>query len=390
MAKIREVTVFANGDSSKLATWSTLPYFFTETLMAKGVKVNRVDVSPDPRLQNIWNKTMGRYVNRFTRLTSYNYFRSLVHFKDVKKRVNQALESYPKADANIFMTFSFSSAGMTNKPTVLFCDWTYDHYFKYHVGQKPGLLERRCLKRENAQIEAADMVVSLFPGIADYMKETYTNKNIFYLGNVINSVYEVSESEALQPKKDSNDLLFVGSPKYMEGALALMEAFVNLKQQRPNLKLHIVGTEKGHFKAVPSGVMCYGYLDKGKDESRELYYELFKKAKVFINTTPKWAAFSASIEAMYFYIPVVVTAYDEFTRTFGNNIKFGAYCEENSPAVIETKIKSILDHPSYNSLCVNAHKAVQEYTWSAYIDRVIEQIEKIDLKPQVRFLASGF
>ena len=53
-------------------------------------------------------------------------------------------------------------------------------------------------------------------------------------------------------------------------------------------------------------------------------YEPFKKAKVFINTTPKWAAFSASIEAMYFYIPVVVTPYDEFTKTFGEHIEFGA------------------------------------------------------------------
>ena len=164
---------------------------------------------------------MGRYVNWFTRRTSYDYFRSPVHFKNVKRRIKEALESYPKADANIFMTFSFSSAGMTSKPTVLFGDWTYDLNFKYHVGKEPRLLERACLKRENAQIEAADLVLPLFPGVADYMRETYRNKNIFYLGNVINSVYEVSAHEALRAKKDSNDLLFVGSRRYVEGALAV-------------------------------------------------------------------------------------------------------------------------------------------------------------------------
>jgi len=380
MQKIKEVTVFTNGDSGKLTTWSNVPYFFTETLMAKGIKVNRVDINPDPRLEKLWGKTMGRYVNRLTKLTSYNYFRSLVHYKNVKKRIAKAIADFPDSDANIFMTFSFSSAGMTKKPTVLFCDWTYDHHFKYHVGSKPGYLERLCLNRENSEIEAADLVLPLFPGIADYMKDFYKNKNIFYLGNVINSKYDVSETEAIKAKENSFDLLFVGSPRYMEGALTLIKAFENLKKEYPLLKLHIIGIEKTEFKSLPIGVFSYGYLDKANDTSREIYYDLFKKAKMFINTTPKWGAFSAAIEAMYFYIPIIVTPYDEFVKTFGRNIQFGSYCEENLPALIESSIKNVLNNPDYNSLCINSHNSVKDYTWSSYIDKVIKQIEGLEMR----------
>lgn len=377
MRKLKEVIVFTNGDSAKLYTWSNVPYFFTETLLAKGIKVNRVDINPDPRLEYLWNKTMGRYVNRLTRLTSYNYFRSLVHYRNVKKRIKKSLAEYPNADACIFMTFSFSSAGMTNKPTVLFCDWTYDHHFKYHVEKPPGLLERLCLNRENAEIEAADLVLVLFPGIADYMKTRYSNKNIFYLGNVINSKIEVSGEKVLRQKESSDDLIFVGSPRYMEGAAELIKAFSILKKEFTNLKLHIVGIEKYEFSILPEDVFCYGYLDKANEEQRATYYDLFTRAKVFINTTPKWGAFSAALEAMYFYIPIIVTPYDEFVKTFGMNIEFGVYCEENSAGMIADRVKRILIHPYYRTLCLNAHESVKDYTWSAYIDKVVKKIEEL-------------
>src|SRR5215831_14407914 len=59
---IREITVFTNGDSGQISTWSNVPYFFIETLKTKGIKVNRVDLNPDRLLGKLWDKTMGRIV----------------------------------------------------------------------------------------------------------------------------------------------------------------------------------------------------------------------------------------------------------------------------------------------------------------------------------------
>ncbi|MBA3681866.1 MAG: glycosyltransferase [Bacteroidetes bacterium] len=378
MKTLREVTVFTNGDSTKLSTWSNVPYLFTQTLIEKGIKVNRVDLTPDASLKNFWDKTMGRVARKLNKQTNFEYFRSRLHFMNVSSRIKKAIHAHRQTDIFIFLTFSFSASKLTKKPVVLFGDWTYDYYFQYYENRKPDLLEQQSIHRENSGIEIADLVLPLFPGIAAHMKKTYSNKNIHYLGNVINSVNTISEAEALKAKENSNELLFVGGPKYLAGALSLITAFGNLKKQNPLLKLHIVGMKEADIGiTLPTDVICYGYIDKGNDKERELYYDLFKRAKAFINTTPKWGAFSATIEAMYFYNPVIVMPYDEFVETFGKQIPFGVYCHENTAEAIEKSIRTVFEHTDYNSVCIQANNAVKDYSWSAYIDKMIRLINAL-------------
>lgn len=379
--KIKEVTVFTNGDSSKINTWSNVPYFFTATLLAKGIVVNRVDLSPSDFIRITLKRTFYRFLKMINPRSSCIYYRSVAHFIDVRHRIKRAIKQYPNTDANIFLTFSFSSAGLTQKPTVQFGDWTYDHSFKHFKDKKPGFFDRQSIRREDSQIRGSDLVFPLFPSVAEYMQAKYKTQNIHYLGNVINSLYENSEDEVFRCNANSTKILFVGGKQYIEGAKSLIKAFEGLKQKIPLLSLHIIGMDADDFEYVPKDVFCYGYLDKGQDADRDLYYKLFKEAKVFVNTTPKWAAFSASIEAMYFYLPVVVTPCNEFVETFGKDIDFGCYCDKNTPACIEEKIINIFNDKSYNTLSVNAHNAVKEYTWDSYIDRVIGKIEeKINAK----------
>jgi glycosyltransferase involved in cell wall biosynthesis len=375
MIKIKEVTVFTNGDSSLISTWSNVPYFFTETLLSMGLIVNRVDLSPSSFLERVFNRTFYRAVLRANRNSTYDYFRSWTHFLNVRYRIRKAINHYPNSDANIFLTFSFSSVGLTQKPSIQFCDWTYDHYFKYFIDRKPDFFEKQCIKRENSQIEGSDIVFCLFPGVAEYMKQYFKNENIYYLGNVINSLHAVSSADILKQKISSNSILFVGSKKYIAGAHALIDAFGKLKQSNPELSLHIIGMNIADFESLPKDVCCYGYLDKGNDADRDLYYKLFREAKLFVNTTPKWGAFSATIEAMYFYTPIIISPYDEFVKTFGSSIDFGHYCGQNSPFLIEESIRETLSDLSYESLCINAHKSVENFSWNAYMGKLIQTIE---------------
>ncbi|MDD5578203.1 MAG: glycosyltransferase [Methylobacter sp.] len=376
MKKIKEITVFSNGDSNKISTWSNVPFFFTETLFSKGIKVNRVDISPPFLLEKIANITVYYFLGILYKNSAYNYFRSLIHFVNVRYRIKKAIKQYPNSDAHIFLTFSFSSVGLTKKPIVQFCDWTYDHYINYFLDRKPNFFEKQCIKREDSQIEGADLIFPLFPSVAKYMMKRYKNENIYYLGNVINSWLDISETDVMESKENSNKLLFVGSKKYIEGAQSLINAFEILKQNYPALSLHIIGMNNTDFKSLPKDIHCYGYLDKGKNEDREIYYKLFKEAKVFINTTPKWGAFSATVEAMFFYTPIVITPYDDFVETFGRDIDFGYYCEKNSPLLIKEKITKVLNNKFYNSFCYNSHNSVKEYTWDAYIDKLIKRLEE--------------
>ncbi len=367
-----EVTVFTDGDSSKLSTWSNVPYFFTETLIEKGVKVNRVDIRASPRLNSIYNKFFEPFILRLCKGTTYNYFRSKMHYRNVRKRVKEAIRQYNQSDAFVFLTLSFSSVGLTNKPTVQFGDWTYDYFIEHFQNRKPDFFERKCIQRDHKQIDNAELVFPLFPGNAAYMKQHYKSQNIHYLGNVVNSLLSVSEKEILEKKANSKNLLLIGRKNaYLEGAIKLIEAVDAMKSDYPEIKVHIIGMVNTDFEYLPDFVTCYGYLDKADDEQRNLYYSLMQNAKALVNTTPKWGAFSSMIEAMYFYNPVITTPYNEFVETFGSTIDFGYFSENQSKKELINLIKSIFTTENYAEMCINSHNAVKEYTWSAYIDKIL-------------------
>jgi glycosyltransferase involved in cell wall biosynthesis len=376
MNEINEVTVFSVGDSADIKTWSNAPFFFTETLVSKGIKVNRVDLSPNKYFEKLHAIFFEPLVKLFFKRTTYGYFRSLVNFLDVRRRIKIASKKFSTADAEIFLTFSFSSAGISKKPSVQFCDWTFEHYFAYFESRKPDFFERSCIKRENSQIEGSSLVFPLFASSAEFMHQRYINKNIYYLGNVINSRLEISEAEILRVKNASHSILFVGRKLYLEGALQLLEAFKILKAELPSFQLHLVGINEHDLGPLSEGVHCHGYLDKGNDEQRELFFSLLKEAKVFVNTTAKWGAFSASFEALYSYTPVIVTPYDDFVKIFGRKIDFGVYFEEQSADALAAAIKKLVTDPAYELMCKNAHRAVKDFSWDAYIDKLLATMKE--------------
>ncbi|OFW62079.1 MAG: hypothetical protein A2133_02085 [Actinobacteria bacterium RBG_16_64_13] len=380
---VREVTVFTIGDSRSPSTWSNVPYCFAEALLAKGMRVNRVDISPSRTASAICDGPIWRTLRVASRRYPHTYSRSLVNYVNVKHRIKKALREHPDADANIFLSFSHSSAGLSRAPAVQICDWPYEHYFGQFHEQEPDRFEKRSIRRENKLIERSDLVISLFPGAAEHMAARYSKGNVRYLGNAVNSLQEPQEGPALDKKSRSAALLLVGSKKYLEGARCLIAAFELLKEEYPGLTLDLVGLSAGEFLRLPEGVTCHGYLDKGALSDRELYYSLLQSAKILINTTPKWAAFSATLEAMYHYTPVIVPPGAEFVQMFGANIPFGRYCEENEPEPLSQAIRAILSDPSYPSLCTAANRAARAHTWDAFVDRLMESIDKLATKAHV-------
>lgn len=375
MRDLKELTVFAEGDATKISTWSNVPFLFTATLEKKGIKVNRVDISPNYIVEKVFNKSLGLLLNLiFNGNNTYSYFRSSFHFFDARRRIKRAINKFPRSDAYIFLTFSFSAVNLTQKPVIQFCDWTYDHYFKYFQARKPNFFESQSIKREEQQINGSDLVIPLFPCVAGYMTEKY-NSTVVYLGNVINSVNKSPKDEILHAKIQSEKILFIGSPKYIEGAKALIQAFVLLKKRHPSMSLHFIGLHESHFKQLPEDVYCYGYLDKADNKQRDTYYQLLKEAKVFVNTTPKWSAFSASIEAMYFYTPVIVPSYEDFTKTFGTSFNGGIFCNDNS--LLAKTIETIFEDKSYRKICANAKRLVENFTWDSFIDKLLVRIREL-------------
>lgn len=354
-----------------------MPYFFTESLMARGLRVNRVALEPHPRLRWLFDRTVLPIARRMNPHTTYEYFRSSWHYRDMRSAIRRAVRAHPDSDAFIFMTFSFSSSGLTPKPTILFCDWTYEFYFRYFLEREPDWFERQSVKRDLANIEKADGIFVLWPDHVQELEQRHHGSKVFYLGNVINSLCDVNREDALALKKQHESILFIGVRRYLAGARTLIQAFDRLRHERPRLTLDIVGMRAEDIGYVPDGVTCHGFLNKDRESDRARYHALLKRARLFVNTTPKWASFQASVEAMYFYTPVIVTPYRDFVATFGEDLTCGYYCEENTPERVEQLIRRAFNSPDYETQCLNAHAAVQDFTWEAFTGNMLRKIEAI-------------
>lgn len=379
--EIKEITLFCEqGDSAKISTWSNVPYFLAKTLEERGVKLNRVNLNPGSnRFHKAFYKLWNVFAKGVFRNKYYTYRRSGIYYFLIERRIRKALKQFPNADLCLFTTYNFSSSDFSDKPVLLFNDWTADYDARHFKGIDPATLpyhQRKFIKRQAHCIEAADTVVSLFPGMAADMARVYKNKNINYVGNVVNSLYE-ADPTSIEEKKKGCDILFVGKKHYLKGAHELLEAFARLREVRPEARLHIIGMKAKKLGVLPEGAVCYGYLDKGNPQACETYYELMRKCRLFINTTPKWGAFSASVEAMYHYMPVIITPYSEFVNTFGNEIDFGVYHSETAGAeALCREMLEMLDNRNFESMANAAHTAVADFKWDIFVGNMLKTLER--------------
>lgn len=374
---IKEVTLYTMGDSTKLSTWSNVPFLFAKALENKGIKVNRINIEENMTISKVYNKYFIHVINFLYKRNDFSYQRSLLNVFLINRKIKKTSNQYPNSQLNIFLTFTYYNK-WSDKPSILFGDWTYDYLFQKRIKRKPYSIEQRFIDIENNSINKADMVVCLFPKCCEFIKSRSSNKNIFYLGrNVVNNINEHEPSEQLIPSKRANKrLLFVGGGKYSTAAETLISAYKILKTQYyPDLQLDLIGLKEDFNKKDNhiDGVHFYGYLNKTIDSDRKLYYDLFSKASILINTTPQWAGYSSTIEAMYYYTPVVVTKYEDFTSEFGEELDFGLYSENSVDAVVD-KIKHILDD-RYEDFSLNAHNAVKDYTWDKYMENLLNKVE---------------
>lgn len=383
----KEITVFTQGDASLASTWSNVPYFLTTTLEEKGYTVHRINVESSGLLQKLYDKFLCR-VLRHTILphTTFCYERSYLYDLKVRHLIRKAIRKYPSSDYYISTSFSFSPKEYTDRPCVLFCDWTYEYYINHFNHKKPDFLERPAVKRQDMLIESADYVFSLFPDVTQYMQTYYRNPHIAYLGNVINSD-EIDTEIDFVKKQANHKILFIGLKKYKEGAKTLIQSVIRLHSDYPDIELHFIGmvSDDCGLLNFPEYIHFHGYLSKDVPSQKELYYSLLHDSAVYVNTTPLWAGFSSALESLYHYLPVVTSPYKSFLDTFGEDLNFGYYCNENIPDKITDILTKIFDMPvdQYKTLCENAHKSTLDYTWSAYVEKMLTKISSITSLPPV-------
>lgn len=381
MSKLKSINLFTQGDSTNPATWSNVPFCFSMALEKSGIKINRIDILPDNNFvftiyKKIWNRIICKIVSFFFKENIYTIDRSLFFRFLVNRKIKESIRLYSAVDYNVFMTFSYTNI-FSNIPSLLICDYTYDIYIRDKLKREPNLLEREYIKYEKYIISKSNLIVNLFPNYADIMTMQY-NRKVHYIGKMgINIVLQRSiiKKDIISNKIESDVILFVGNKwnsSYVVAAKRLIEAYTLIKEKFPNVKLDIVGMDNDSFDEVPAGVTCHGLLNKDNHEQRIKYYELLSKAKIFTNTA---GSYGATIEAMYYYTPVVTSRYAEFVEQFGSQISFGNYCDSLEKESLFNSIVEIIESTEYENICVLAHENVASNTWDEFSRKVIRLID---------------
>lgn len=373
---ISEIIFFCYGDSNKSMTWSNVPYLFTKTLISKRIIIHRVDISPNKYIGWIYNKFIYPITKKTGNYCSFRYSKILSRYtNDLIKR---SVLKYPNADYCIFTSFDYYNK-FSDIKTLLFCDWTYDVLINERLGRKATKKEERFLVQQKEAITSADFVVSIFPECAKHIRQTYPKANVKYIdGYVINSFYEghIDYDDIVHRKKSSKTILFIGTKKYKETALKIIEALKLLSEKGLNLPLNIIGMTDKEFKNYSDlNINCYGYLRKDVSEECKMYYNILLNSSVVVNCDPLWGGISSIVEAMYFYTPIVVAPYNDFTKLFGKDIPFGEYNQEYSSECIAGNISKIIQSEDYNKYCLTAHNAVKNFTWNTYVDKLLNIID---------------
>lgn len=391
---MKEIIFFANGDPESAQTWSNIPKCFVETLRKKGIMVHPVSLTNE-WVQNIYDSFFRKVLKVLTlwydepRYYGYTWLHQWLG----NRRVKKAVTTWPQADYCFFINYAFYNK-YSDIPSLLLSDWPGDIDLRRRGKPVARFQKRFCMQQKNA-IEHAEHVISIFPLCAEEMRTLYPTANISYLGgNVINdlsgmTLVRKSEQSAepapstvwvedvLERKRCSQRILFIGKPdRYKESAVKLMEAVTLLRKEYENLELDIIGIQEGQLSNVPPYVHCHGFLHKDNPAECAKYYELLTGAKMIVNPTPKWAAYSSIIEAMYFFTPVVVSPFDDFVQEFGESIGFGQYNEVFSAEGIAESIRRVMESTGYVQRCECAHDTVKDYTWERYVDKVLQLTQK--------------
>lgn len=366
---MKNIMVFTYGDANNPSTWSNVPYLFTTTLKNKGYNVISVDISTR---QNIFTLFFSLVCKLIKPSTTFYFYRSKINRRIVERKIKKAVTNNDNmVDLYISISFDFSPAKYTNKKVLLISDWPIEYALEKRYKRKPDFMERRDIERHKSVIENSTYCISLFQDVASYMNVRF-DKETIYLGGLINSLYSIDGFE------DTNNrcyITFIGKKAYYDSAKEVVAAFENLSRElidKRKLELHIIGMDKNDFKNVSNDkIFFHGYLNKGKKDEYETYYNVLKKSIVLVNTNELWAGMSSVLEAMYYYRPIITSKYEEFVQTFGEDIDFGYY-SANNHIDIKSQLETIiqLNENEYKEMSISAHLAVKDFTYDAFIDKI--------------------
>lgn len=378
----KKILFVCYGDSSSPKAWSNVPYLFSENLKKQGFEIVRLDISPNEKHEAFWEKYPGRILSRLFRNQQYSFIKTPFARNLVYRKIKKAINANPDLYFIIFLSFDFYNK-FNKIPALLFHDWSYDMIILDRLKRKPYFFEKWFISHQHEAFNKSELVISLFKDAQKIISERHGKQVSHLATNVVNDINlnKPSPKEILKRKTKSRELLLIGSKKYLLGARKLVQAFRILQKDFPNLVLNFINLPKDRLllEETDSNIICHDYLDKGIPEQNTQYYKLLTNAKILVNPSEIWAAYSSTIECMFYYTPIIIKPYEAFALDYGEKNDFGVYLQNTDVLTIVDSIRGILlmDEDEYKKICIRAHDLVKDQTWGNYTEKVVELMDEV-------------
>lgn len=283
------INLFTVGDASDVSTWSNLPYFLSEAMLAHSVTVRRINLIPERRLmywvyRRLHHKIDGLSKRLLDRPRPTDLFRDPLARKLINRQIRRAMTEHPAADFNFFFTYSYSSKPYSATPTVHLGDICYQHAMRDR-GLPIRARDERAIANEKANLSGASLVLGTNKPCCDFLRQHYGVAGARKLLGGINLDWQAPDDvpEYLNGKWASRRVLFIGRGVHKRGVDLLVQAFERFNQGRAEpFGLTLVGINAGEIGALPSGVDCIGYLNKNDPAGLARYTALLESATMFV------------------------------------------------------------------------------------------------------------
>jgi glycosyltransferase involved in cell wall biosynthesis len=376
------VNLFTLGDCADLNTWSNLPYYFYQNLRAQSVAVRPVNLVPST---SVWYHAFDRLrasrhrVSRFLGAPGPDLLRSRAFRVLVNRRLRAFAQQHPHADANVFLTFSFSSYRYMRVPVIHYCDRTYEQHLE-ETGRKPTRSDRFFMRIDQRNIENASLVLSTNQPCREFISSRYRPKQSLCLRPGINTETAVDDPEGLiEQKEKSTDILFIGRGVHKRGADILIRAFTLFNGRHGRrFTLHVVGVERSELPAdlrPPSeNIRFYGYLDRTRPMDLERYNALLRSARMFVMPMRAGPFPGVVSELQLHCTPIIasnVTGMSEVLTDGRDSLLVDGF-EPNSFAHAMDRL--VADGAAWRQMAWNSHVRRRNWTWADTVKTFLEMI----------------
>ena len=373
-----KVLFVVNGDARTTRPWSGVPYRILREMESMGIEVVNVDMSQVwhlkwPRI--LYNRVIRKIVRRWRNIP---YEATLCCMWQTNRWLRRVVRRHADCDLVLITSFCVDCSGVA-LPCVLLHDWTVGYARKVQHG---NTLSRAEANAENNQLSAlgtATKAVTLYPCVVAYLK-AFGLSNVDFVCNPVNADWATDVPGRAHRALRGKRILVVGGRFYRDNLEYVLEAADALGDS--SVTVDVVGASETRYSPRHARVRFHGYLNRSDEGQRKRYEELFSTARCLVNIKKGWGGGSSIAEAMYAGLPVICGNYADIVALYGEEARFGAYCEPGNVQMLTEKLRWLLSRKGseYVEMCHAAHDLVKNDTYR----RLVSEALDLDGRPHSR------